>query len=166
MARQVKRKARKDYPENGIKRGDDYYFCAMKTGPRSSRIMRSLTPFKRSQMTQSEFLGALYDWEDSLAALESMEDAQNMADEIRQLGEEQDEKFNNMPEGLQQGDSGQLLEQRRDACEAAAEAIEEVISEWESAKSDHETDDEGDKDEDAETDDEFLDRVKEVSVDV
>lgn len=159
MARVHKRKAAKDYPQNGIAKGDEYYYVKVKTGPRSSRVMRSKTPFKRSQLTQSDYLGQLYDWEDDKAAISSMDDAQGFADTIRSLGEEQDEKFNNMPEGLQQGDSGQMLEARRDACEQAATEIEEIISEWESAKEDHESAvEEFDEDE-------WLDRVREVSVD-
>ena len=135
MARVHHRKAAKDYPQFGIAKGDMHYYVKIKTGPRSSREMRSKTPFKRSQLTQSDYLSQLYDWEDSKAEISDMESAQQFADDIRALGEEQDEKFNNMPEGLQQGDSGQMIEARRDACEAAAGEIEEIISEWEDAKS-------------------------------
>lgn len=156
MARVIQRTARKDYPQNNILKGEKYYFCQIKTGARSSRILRQKTPFRRSQLTSSEYLSTLYDWEDSLSALSSMDDAQSMADDIRQLGEEQREKFDNMPEGLQQGDTGQMIEERADACDAAADEIEEIIGEWESSKAD--TDDEAD------TDDDYLDRVKEISV--
>jgi len=134
MARPEHRTAAKDYPDQGIAKGEKYWFVQIKTGPRSSRTMRQKSPFKRSQLTTSDYLGQLYDWEDSKAEIASMEDAQEFADTIRSLGEEQGEKFDNMPEGLQQGDSGQMLEARRDACEAAAGEIEEIISEWESAK--------------------------------
>lgn len=152
MARPQHRTAAKDYPNAGIAKGDKYWYVKIKTGPRSSREMRQKEPFKRSQLTQSDYLAQLYDWEDSLAALDSMEGAEALAEEIENLGSEQREKFDNMPEGLQQGDSGQMLERRAEACEAAAEAIREVIGEWEAAR------DEFDEDE-------FLARVKEVSVD-
>lgn len=135
MARVHHRKAMKDYPAQGIAKGEMYYYTKIKTGPRSSRVMRSKTPFKRSALTQSDYLAQLYDWEDGKAEIGEMDSAQQFADDIRALGEEQDEKFNNMPEGLQQGDSGQMLEARRDACEQAATEIEEIISEWEDAKS-------------------------------
>ena len=139
MARVHHRKAAKDYPQQGIAKGDMYYYVKIKTGPRTSREMRSKTPFKRSQLTQSDYLSQLYDWEDSKAEISEMDSAQQFADDIRALGEEQGEKFDNMPEGLQQGDSGQMLEARRDACEQAATEIEEIISEWEDAKSTWET---------------------------
>lgn len=134
MARPDHRKAAKDYPQAGIAKGDLYWYVKIKTGPRSSRVMRQKSPFKRSQLTQSDFLSQLYDWEDNKAEIGSMDDAQGFADDIRSLGEEQQGKFDNMPEGLQQGDSGQMLETRANACETAATEIEEAISEWESAK--------------------------------
>lgn len=139
MARPQQRTARKDYPQQGIAKGDTYWFCQIKTGPRSSRTLRQKAPFKRSQLTSSDYLSQLYDWEDGKAEIGEMDSAQEFADTIRALGEEQDEKFNNMPEGLQQGQTGEMLEARRDACEAAASEIEEIISEWEDAKSSWET---------------------------
>ncbi len=137
MAKVERRKAAKDYPDNGILKGEEYYYVQMKTGPRSSRVLRSKTPFKRSQLTTSDYLGTLYDWEDTKADLASMEDAESLVDEIRTHGEEQQEKFDNMPEGLQQGDTGQMIEARATGCEAAATEIEDIIAEWTSAKEEH-----------------------------
>lgn len=134
MARVDRRKAAKDYPQFGIAKGDMHYYVKIKTGPRSSREMRSKTPFKRSALTQSDYLSQLYDWEDSKVEISDMESAQEFADTIRSLGEEQQEKLDNMPEGLQQGSTGEMLTERAEACEAAAGEIEEAISDWESAK--------------------------------
>ena len=134
MARVHHRKAAKDYPQFGIAKGDMHYYVKIKTGPRSSREMRSKTPFKRSQLTSSDYQSQLYDWEDSKAEISDMESAQEFADTIRSLGEEQQEKLDNMPEGLQQGSTGEMLTERADACEQAASEIEDIISEWESAK--------------------------------
>lgn len=139
MARPQQRTARKDYPDHGIAKGDTYWFCQIKTGPRSSRTLRQKVPFRRSQLTSSDYLSQLYDWEDSKAEIADMDSAQEFADTIRSLGEEQGEKFDNMPEGLQQGQTGEMLEARRDACEQAASEIEEIISDWEDAKSTWET---------------------------
>lgn len=135
MARPEHRKARKDYPENGIAKGDEYWYVQIKTGPRSSRILRQKTPFKRSQLTSSDYLSQLYDWEDTKSEISSMDEAADLAETIRSLGSEQQDKFDNMPEGLQQGDTGQMIEARAQACEAAAEAIDEIVSEWEDAVS-------------------------------
>ena len=140
MARPEKRNAAKDYPNSGIAKGDSYWYVKIKTGPRSSRVMRQKHPFKRSQLTSSDFLSQLYDWEDSIADFAGTHDElQDFADTIRQLGEEQRDKYDNMPEGLQQGDTGQMLEQRADACESAADEIENIQSNWESAFSDWES---------------------------
>ena len=138
MARPEQRTAAKDYPHHGITKGEKYWFVRMKTGPRSSLELRQKTPFKRSQLTQSEYLSALYTWQDDLASFSDMEDAQDMADRIRTLGEEQQEKYDNMPEGLQQGDSGQTLDARSTACEEAAVEIEGIIPEYEAAKAAYE----------------------------
>jgi transcription initiation factor IIF auxiliary subunit len=138
MAKVQHRKAAKDYPDNNIKKGEMYYYTKIKTGPYSSREMRQKEPFKPSQLTSSEYLSSLYSWDESLAALTSMDDAQGLVDEIRELGEAQQEKLDNMPEGLQQGDTGQMIQERIDACETAASEIEEIISDYESEKDDHE----------------------------
>lgn len=165
MAKVQHRKAAKDYPDQGIKKGEMYYYTKIKTGAYSSREMRSKTPFKPSQLTSSEYLSRLYSWDENKAEISSMEDAQAFADEIRELGEEQQEKFDNMPDGLQQGDTGQMIEERANACENAASEIEDIIGEWESERDDFEgrdTDDE-DYDPDEEFDEsEFLDRVRDV----
>ena len=139
MARPKLRTARKDYGD--IKAGDQYWYVQIKTGPRSSRVLRQKEPFKRSQLTSSEYLSALYDWEDEKANISDMDDAQDFADRIRTLGEEQSEKLENMPEGLQQSSSGEMLRERADACENAADEIEGIIGEWESARDAHEADD-------------------------
>lgn len=193
MARPIQRKAAKDYPENGIKKGDTYWYVKIKTGPRSSRVMRQKEKFKPQQLTSSEFMSSLHDWQEQLGSLDSMENAQSLADAIRELGEEQTSKKEGMPDGLQQGDTGQLLETRAEACEAAATEIEAIISDWESAKEEHDDkvdefnrfeerdsdrdtaiakgEDPGEELEEVEDpgefdEDEFIDRVKEVSVDV
>lgn len=159
MARAKQRKAAKDYPQHGIKKGDTYWFAQIKTGPRSSRTIRQLAPIKRQQLTTSEYQIALYDFEDAQQALGEMDGAQDLADTIRQLGEEQQEKLDGMPEGLQSGSTGEMLQERADACAQAADEIEEVISDWESSQ----TDDDGEP-EDGPDEDEYVQRVKDVSV--
>lgn len=165
MAKVEHRKAAKDYPDLGIKKGDMYYFAQIKTGPRSSRTIRSLKPIPRSQLTSSEYLSRLYEWEDAKAEISSMEDAQQFADDIRELGEEQQEKFDNMPDGLQQGDTGQMIEERASSCEQAASDIEEIIGDWEQERDDFDGRDTDDEDYDEEFDEsEFLDRMRDVCV--
>lgn len=133
MARLHHRKARKDYPDQGIKRGDMYYYAKIKTGPYSSRTIRSLTKPRPSQLTVSEWNGWLGDLQQiEFPAVDNIEGLTEIGENIREFGEEQREKFDNMPEGLQQGSTGELLEERASGCEEWADAIDEAISEYES----------------------------------
>lgn len=133
MARVFLRKAAKDYPSSGIKKGDRYYFAKMKTGPYSSRTIRQLKPITRSQLTNSDFYAQLWDIEDAqLAAVSEAADLNDIAQALRDLGTEQQDKYDNMPDGLRQGDTGQLLEQRANQCEEWAGEIESVANDLES----------------------------------
>lgn len=125
-------KARKDYPDKGIVKGQMCYVWSLKTGPRSSRNYRQLTPPKRSQLTTSDFLSQLYDiFDETVAKAEGFEDIATAADNLRDLGQEQQDKFDNMPEGLQQGDTGQMLEARANGCESAAEELQSIADDLE-----------------------------------
>lgn len=112
-------------------KGETYYAWGMMVGGRGVQ-KKSKTPPTRSQLTNSEFLGAMYDLEDGLSfdQVESPEDLEAVRDEIagqlRDLGQEQTDKYDNMPDGLQQGDTGQLLEQRAEACENIASEFDDV----------------------------------------
>ena len=129
MPRVAKRKARKDYPNSGIKKGDEYYYWKVKTGPASGCVCRSKTPPTPSQLNTG-FAGQVGEIEASLDAAEDVEGIRSVIDEIRELGEEQQGKFDNMPEGLQQGDTGQLLEERAGQCEEWASNIESACDEY------------------------------------
>ena len=131
MAKVHHRKARKDYPDNGITKGDMYYYVSMKTGPRSSRVMRSLTPFRRSQLTTSAFYGAMYDIEDALETVGDLEELNSIIEDLEALTEETQCSFDNMPESLQQGDTGMMLEERVQGCESASEELREIAQRME-----------------------------------
>lgn len=130
MPRVEKRVARKDYAREGIKAGDTYYYTKIKL-QRGGMVMRSLTPFKPSQLTQSPFksgwLAMQEAWEASDKDGAAITEA---AEAIRSLGEEARGSFDNMPEGLQQGDTGQMLEARADACDEKADELDGYASEW------------------------------------
>lgn len=110
MARVELRKAAKAYPEQGIAKGDSYYFAQIKTGPRSSRTIRSKNPIPRSQLTTSSFKSQLYDIEDNgFGSVSEAQDLRDVAERVRELGQEAQDSFDNMPEGLQQGDTKDSL---------------------------------------------------------
>ena len=132
MARVYKRRAAKDYPDQGISKGDYYFFCQIKTGQRSSRIMRSLNPFKQSQLTTSPFKCGWYSAMESVPETADMDEQSitDLAQQIAMLGEEAGESFENMPEGLQHGPTGQLLEERRDGAETVVDTLNTLSDEW------------------------------------
>lgn len=131
MARPEKRKARKDYPEAGIKAGEEYWYVRLKL-QRGGLVKRSKTPFTQSQLTTSPFKGGWYsmqeEWENSAKDADDMRAA---AETIRELGEEARGSFDNMPEGFQQGDTGQTLEQHADGCEEKADELMALADELE-----------------------------------
>ncbi len=114
-----------------VSKGETYYAWGVMIGGRGVQKY-SKTPPTRSQLTQSEFLSAIYALEDNTGfeLCESPEDLQarrdELAQEIRDLGEEQQSKYDNMPDGLQQGDTGQLLEDRAQSCESIADELDQV----------------------------------------
>ncbi len=118
------KKARKNYKDAGIKKGDTYFWWKFRNSP----IRRSKTSPKRQQLTQSNFYISLYDLEDrinDLAAEEGLkEEVESIIQDIRALADEQEENKNNMPEGLQEGDTGQLLDERKDGLEEWADELE------------------------------------------
>jgi hypothetical protein len=124
--------ARKANPRYGIEVGDSYYHWAFMVGGRGGPKICSKTAPTRSQLTQSDFMGQAYSLaDDAFPGCQDADALRGLAEEVRTLGEEQTEKFDNMPEGLQQGDSGQLLEERAGECEDWAAAIEEAADQLE-----------------------------------
>jgi hypothetical protein len=90
---------------------------------------------RASMLTQSEFLSSIYGLCEQLedmrsehyATLEDLKsEVDSVVDEIRSLGEEQTDKLYNMPDGLQQGDTGQLLEGRGESCEEMCSELEGI----------------------------------------
>jgi hypothetical protein len=126
------KKARKDYKEHGIKKGQEYWWVGMKTGPRSSIKKYFTKPPRASQLTQSSFYQALYSLQEDMADAQpvSVEDVEALVGEwtssIDEIRDTCQESFDNMPEGLQQGDTGQLLQERIDAMESWSSDLQSV----------------------------------------
>lgn len=120
--------ARKDYPDDGIQKGDTYYKWKFNFGP----LYRSKTYPKPSQLTRSEYLGTLYSIQERIPEFSEMTEAsdveslaEELKDELQCLCDETQEKHDNMPEQLQDSDSGMLLQERVDN-------LENVINEFDS----------------------------------
>lgn len=113
-----------------VKKGEPYYWWKIKTGPASGIRMLSATYPRQSQLTRSDYLSAIYSVQENFEdrVIDADDDFQAVIDEIRdevqEILDETQGKFDNMPEGLQQGDTGQLLEER-------IGTLENVVSELE-----------------------------------
>lgn len=128
-----------------IKKGHSYRWWKFRYGGRRVRCLKPECAPKPSDLTRSAFYGTLYEIQetvdDALAAYESGgepsdlgEALRSAAEELRNLGEECGSSLENMPEGLQQGGTGQMLENRRDECESKADELESAADEVESVE--------------------------------
>lgn len=122
-----------------IEKGQTYYMWSFPFGG----TYRQLTAPTRSQLTLSSFLSQWYSMQDSVATwnpqdLEGLRlDTENLTQELRDLGEEQEEKLNNMPEQLQESDSGEILRERADGLEEIADVLDDI--DWDIEDDDGET---------------------------
>lgn len=119
------KKARKNYPKNGIGKGDSYYWWKFRFGP----VIRSKTFPKRQQLTRSSFLLSLYNLEDDTVFdrhdLEGSRDS--FVPEIEQLKEECESSLENMPEQLQESSpAAETLRERIDGLESWVDDLEGV----------------------------------------
>lgn len=126
-----------------IKKGDPYRWWKFNFGSRHVRCMSPACAPKASDLTRSEFYSRLYEIEEIVSsALDAFREGGDASDaasaltdaaeQLRELGSECQEKHDNMPEGLQQGDTGQLLEERAGECDGKADELENAASELES----------------------------------
>lgn len=118
--------ARADVKGSDIKKGESYYWWKFRYGGKHV----SRTPPKASQLTQSAFLSGLYSVQEAIGKLtadDGLPDAvASLAQDLRDLGDDCQGSYDNMPEGLQQGDTGQLLEARVQAVNDAADGLEAI----------------------------------------
>ena len=110
------------------KKGESYYWWSFRFGGKHM----SKTPPRPSQLTQSDFLSRQMELEERIGDLkaDSLEDlkseVEEIVSEIQSLGEEQADKVGNLPDSLQQGPTGELLEGRASSCEDWAGELEGV----------------------------------------
>jgi len=110
-----------------IEKGTSYYHWTFRFGPTHISKERP----RRSQLTQSSFLGQIYDLEDDMENYEATEISEDVISEwistLEQLRDDCQESLDNMPEGLQESSSsGQLLQERIDNLESWISELENV----------------------------------------
>ena len=120
------KKARKDNP--AVKAGESYYWWKFRYGGKRY----SKTRPRPSQLTQSHYYGTVR------SLVERIEDESptdyddfvslrdEVRDELEELGQECQSSLDNMPSSLQYGSSGEMLQERVDACENATMEIESI----------------------------------------
>jgi hypothetical protein len=155
------KKARKDVPNSDIKKGDSYFWWKHKFG--SKQV--SKTHPKPSQLTQSEFLGAIYDIQDRIEALTVDDDlgaeVEGIVGELESLRDDCENKRDNMPEQLQDSGSGEMLQNRSDSVQEMIDELEAIDCEPEEIDiEDEELKDEFPKEPD-ETMEDYKDRLEE-----
>jgi uncharacterized protein YukE len=128
MARVYQKKAGKDYPEYGIVKGQTYYEWAFyRQKPR-----KSATRPNRAMLTQNDFLSEVYDAFDvDLPAIADAEDLRAVAQRVRDAGEELQSRFDDLPEGFQQGDTAQQMEERANSASEVADQIDSAADDLE-----------------------------------
>jgi len=144
------KKARKDYPESGIKAGDSYYWWKFRFGGKHKSKVRP----KPSQLTQSEFLGTVYAIHEAMdeETVDNFTDSEafdtyieERASELRSLAEDTEEKRENMPENLYYSQTGEMLEERANAVNEMADELDNIDTSIDIERSEYEDDDEYDE---------------------
>jgi hypothetical protein len=125
MAKVKTQRARKDYPEQGIKKGDTYFSWKLSI---KSPLRRSLSRPKPSQLTMSDFWQEVYSIKEQAEAtvpefdgIES--DIEDIKSQIENHRDEQDSRKSNMPDNLQEGPTGELLQGRYDALDECVDTL-------------------------------------------
>jgi len=173
-------KAGKDYPQFGIKKGDTHYVWAIKM-QRGGVVRRSKTYQRASQLTMSDYKVQAHQLNEQIEDFESdgtIASVESFLDDLKSdaeaLRDEQQEKLDNMPEGLQQGTTGETIQERIDALEAFVSELDGVdVPDFESEEpedGDEPVEDEPPRNSDGETEEDvaqtFLDEIKAITLDV
>lgn len=105
--------ANKDYPNAGIKKGDSYWWWQLYRQPRQMSKERP----KGSQIASSDYARSVLSLIEGLEEIEKQDvswtsdDRDSLVSDLEQIRDEEQEKFDNLPEGFQMGDVGQRLEE-------------------------------------------------------
>lgn len=161
----TKQKARKTYVcvicKKTIAIGEEYWKHSFLYGP--TVIHCGKHPFKRAQLTRSDYLQTIYTIMDdeTIAAdlpseLEEVKD--NYVEELGSLQEQCNDSFDNIPDSLKDADVGQLLQDRIDRIDTTISELENI--DFDDVDRDTIVD-ENEQDSD-ENDDDYNDRIDDI----
>lgn len=114
-------------------KGESYYWWQFAYGPKQFSKER---PDKR-RLTRSEFQLGLYDIEDEINDINAdmelsdiEERVDSIKDMIEELRDEQEDKKSNMPDQLQESETGELLQERYDSLDQAYDEFSGLDFYW------------------------------------
>jgi hypothetical protein len=118
------KKARKDVAGTDIRAGESYYWWQFKGG----RKQCSKTAPKASQLTQSAFWSPVYALQErEQPSFDDLEgEIDDIKSELQNIGSECEDKLSNMPDSLQQGPVGEMLQGRVDAMQEVESELDSV----------------------------------------
>lgn len=130
------KKARKDNPV--AKKGKSYWWWQFAYSPKTY----SKTMPRPSQLTRSAFKSEMYSIQEDMAMMsepaDELEDFLNRIDELRDMTQD---SLDNMPDQLQEADTGIMLQERIDAMEEWRQELEGLDLDIEDGLSDEARDD-------------------------
>jgi len=118
-----------------VKKGESYYWARFKTGPRSSMKKMWKDRPRPSQLTLSSFKSQALTMAETLQDFSGgVEDLADLIEQIKEIAEtcrsEAEENHENMPDGLKDGDTGQLLQTRVDEMQSVIDELEGIDTEF------------------------------------
>lgn len=139
---------------DGIIKGDEYYQWAIKS-QRGGTVYRQHAKHgsvRQSQLTHSKMSGAyaaIEGVEDAMRTAETCEDVaealRGASSDIESVRDEYQESLDNMPEQLQQGDTGQQIQEKIDGLDEFAQNLNDAADECEGMHEDVEEPEEGEE---------------------
>lgn len=121
------KKARKPIKDAGIEKGDSYYWWQFAF--RQKQVSK-MHPRRSQYMTQSPYLGGIYDIEDAINLLTSDEIKDGCIDDIindiNNIRDEAESSLDNIPDQLKEASAGATLQEYIDNLESWASDLEQV----------------------------------------
>jgi hypothetical protein len=113
-----------------IKKRDPYIWWKFNYGAKHVRCAEPSCSPKPSELTRSFFWGQIHDLQKEGFAGSTFDDLRDrvaeVVDALNELAEDCEEKFNNMPESLQNGSTGELLTERAETLRNCVSALESI----------------------------------------
>lgn len=130
------KKAKKDYPDDNIKKGDSYFYCRPKgLGKIRSRYKPSLEEWIQDYIKsfRGEFATNMAEWEIKFTELTDNQEKEDLLEEIDEFISQKEDSLANIPDSLQ--DSSIINEQLDEL-----RSFREDVDSWEGWDNDWEDD--------------------------